>query len=74
VIGLTLADTTYEMSYRLCGKDDDNKRFLANTDGESLRTFEDTFCDCLRDGPFEREHVGARGLSNRFLRESSERP
>jgi hypothetical protein len=43
---------TYETSCRLCGKDDD-RRFLTKADGESLRAFEDTLCDRLRDGPFE---------------------
>jgi hypothetical protein len=44
--------TTYETSCKFCGEDDD-KRLLAETDGESLRAFEDTLCDRLRDGPFE---------------------
>jgi hypothetical protein len=44
--------TTYETSCKFCGKDDD-RRFLAKADGESLHAFENTLCDRLRDGPFE---------------------
>jgi hypothetical protein len=44
---------TYETSCRLCGRDNDGRRYLAKADGEFLHAFEEILCDRLRDGPFE---------------------
>jgi hypothetical protein len=46
---------TFEVSCTLCGYNhpDDDRRYLAKADGESLRVFEETLCDRLRDGSFE---------------------